>query len=81
MCHELFRRQLRAQQEEARSAHAQASLPPRPGKRGAAAAVTRGRGESIGRVERNVDGASVALLDLKKKLESLLNWLNFVRRV
>uniref|UniRef100_A0A2K5TNS1 Vimentin n=1 Tax=Macaca fascicularis TaxID=9541 RepID=A0A2K5TNS1_MACFA len=89
---ELFRelRDLRAQLEEASSARAQALLE----RDGLAEEVQRLRArceeESRGREgaeralkaqQRDVDGATLARLDLEKKVESLLDELAFVRQV
>ncbi|KAM7336705.1 hypothetical protein ACRRTK_005198 [Alexandromys fortis] len=87
----LFQRELRAQLEEASSARAQALLLERDG---LAEEVQRLRArceeESPGREgaeralkaqQRDVDGATLAHLDLEKKVESLLNELPFVPQV
>ncbi|CAO2585764.1 INA [Lemmus lemmus] len=62
-------RELRAQLEEASSARAQALL------------ERDGLAEEVQRLRRDVDGATLARLDLEKKVESLLDELAFVRQV
>ncbi|XP_041491446.1 alpha-internexin-like [Microtus oregoni] len=86
---ELFKRKLRAQLEEASSARAQALLE----RDGLAEEVQRlqacceenrgreGAERALKAQQRDVDGATLARLDLEKKVESLLDELAFVRQV